>query len=245
MTKERCKNFKEWEVLAIQDDRKTQFREIVKTPKEINLFTDAFKSAYKDGDDNWIFWSHDSDDAESFTKIAYPKGSNKGIKCPYGKVGDRVWGRESFCIECDSEWSEWHGQTFFSDISPREWADGSDLGIYYPATDSEPVSERETQWRKYSSTQMPREASRILLEITDIRIEILGEITEEDAIAEGIEPAYKFLGVQRYKNYLCDASTDLTAIESFVSLQIHLYGKDFWETNRDKWAWAVTFKRIA
>lgn len=79
------------------------------------------------------------------------------------QVGDRLWGRETFALEIE---------------------DGTPTGgIIYKAT-SKPIYNDNFKWKP--SIHMPREASRILLEITDIREEYLRNITEEDAKAEGI-----------------------------------------------------------
>ena len=87
------------------------------------------------------------------------------IRCPYGQPGDRLWVRET--------WSAWTGgmTSCGEERAPQ---------IEYKAT-----SQSEGPWRP--SIFMPRWASRILLEITDVRVERLNDISEEDAIAEGFD----------------------------------------------------------
>lgn len=85
------------------------------------------------------------------------------LKCPYGIPGDRLWVKETF-------WK--HKQTSFV----RHADCASD------------ASWKEKGWRKVPSIHMPRWASRITLEIADVRVERLQDISEADAVAEGLDP---------------------------------------------------------
>jgi hypothetical protein len=157
--------------------------------------------------------------------------------CPYGKVGDRITGRETW--QKLQTWEE-NGCQFY------DLADKSLHHFFeYKATNE---SRWEGKWKP--STQMPREASRILLEITDIRVEIFEQITEEDAIAEGTKfmSGYALTLPKRTQNWFWNYQGRPNWIhshkDSFASLQNHLLGHDYWETSKDKWAWVVTFKRL-
>jgi hypothetical protein len=97
-----------------------------------------------------------------------PDGTGGIIQCPYGKPGDRLWVRETWAYERDGTGCP------------------DDTGILYRATDPG-WDDEETGLRWRPSIYMPRRASRILLEITDIRVQRLQEISEEDARAEGID----------------------------------------------------------
>lgn len=100
--------------------------------------------------------------------------------CPYGVPGQRLWVRETW-------------QCFFAgtDIvqSPTPRPSIGSLG--YAATDAERVGEAPGRtpwpgpWRP--SIFMPRWASRLTLDVTEVRVQRLQEITEEDARAEGVE----------------------------------------------------------
>jgi hypothetical protein len=85
------------------------------------------------------------------------------VNCPYGVVGDRLWVRE--------RWAWKSGKLVSSNSVIQYYADGGDL-VW------------DTKWRP--SIHMRRWASRIMLEITGIRVERVKDITEEDARAEGI-----------------------------------------------------------
>lgn len=84
------------------------------------------------------------------------------VDCPYGVVGDRLWVRETFSPEIGSGGD--HEVAVYRATHP-EWTD---------------------RWRP--SISMPRWASRITLEITNVRVERLQSISEEDARAEGVSP---------------------------------------------------------
>jgi hypothetical protein len=159
-------------VRAILDGRKTQTRRVVKPQPDSVRSSALVKSGYE-------------------TKHGYE------IKCPYGQPGDRLWVRESFQLVIDPEkyidektfkqgkislselFGNWHqrDKTKVSDDKEHYW-------IY--KADGNPVLNtplKNIRWKP--SIHMPRIASRINLEITNIRIERLQDISEEDATAEG------------------------------------------------------------
>lgn len=80
--------------------------------------------------------------------------------CPYGSVGERLWVRESF-----SHSREWH-------MNPWYWADGDPTDGDYE--------------KPKPSIHMPRWASRLTLEITDVRVERVQDVSENDVLAEGV-----------------------------------------------------------
>lgn len=151
-------------------------------------------------------------------------------QCPYGQPGDRLWVREAFRLfdaqeECACYdlcvCSRHHGKTVYQ-------AD-EDCG--------------ESKWKP--SIHMPRWASRITLEITGIRVERLQDVSETDAVAEGVE---RYAPDQNYwHEYFANPTGDarrccLSARESFAGLWKSLYGVDSWYAN--PWVWAIEFKRI-
>lgn len=87
------------------------------------------------------------------------------LPCPYGQPGDRLWVRET--------WAP------YDDYTMHLRAQGD---VFYRA---DCLQDFKTDGRWRPSIHMPRWASRILLEITDVRVERLQDISEEDAIAEG------------------------------------------------------------
>lgn len=94
---------------------------------------------------------------------------------------------------------------------------------------------------------MRRWASRITLEIVSVRVERLQEITEEDAIAEGIESAIPVAGEPpTYRDYQsgsndpCEWFTN--PIDSYRTLWESINGPGSWDAN--DWVWVLEFKRI-
>lgn len=165
---------------------------------------------------------------------------------PHGQPGDRLWVKETFGI-----------------TESQSYADGqSDEVIIYRA-DGWKDDTGHFKWKP--SIFMPRWASRILLEVTDIRVERLQDISEEDAEAEGIYGAYIENGWY-WRNYMlsdeeAECSPMLTSpIESYRSLWETINGEDLplrdadgkvigkrhnparWEAN--PYVWAISFRRI-
>ena len=97
--------------------------------------------------------------------------------CPYGKVGDRLWVRETWHPIGDSGglWFRAGIPVYRAGMRTGEWAaDDKVMGVALPA---------DIKWKP--SIFMPRWASRLTLEITGVRVERAQDITEEDALAEG------------------------------------------------------------
>ncbi len=138
--------------------------------------------------------------------------------CPYGVPGDRLWVREA------------HGYVSEDKFGPV-WD-----SIIYRADDNAGWSGK---WRP--SIHMPRAASRITLEVTGVRVERLQEISEADAIAEGIEPG----AVPGWWSlYGRDANDDMDRSPrvAYRSLWESINGPGSWDSN--PFVWVVEFKRL-
>jgi hypothetical protein len=83
---------------------------------------------------------------------------------------------------------------------------------------------------------MPRELSRIDLEVTRVRVERLRNISEDDVRREGVE-SYSFM-----KGYHADKLCSNAAQECFRQKWADIYGHDSWAANH--WVWAVDFKTV-
>ena len=141
--------------------------------------------------------------------------------CPYGKVGDRLWVKETWAARPDQ------------DHLPPSQCD--DTGLWWKAS----LNGTETgyaachgKWRP--SIFMPRWASRILLEITAIRVERLQDISDADAKAEGV--SFGNITDQVTGEIDCDA------VEAYRYLWEKINGAGSWDDN--PWVWVVEFKRI-
>ncbi|EJQ6930674.1 hypothetical protein NZZ20_004706 [Escherichia coli] len=141
--------------------------------------------------------------------------------CPYGQPGDRIWVRETYRV---------HGKatdvaTLVYRASVRNsWTEQT----HRVPVDvcNKPVSEKWTP-----SIHMPRWASRILLEITDVRVERLHDMSEADAKAEGATPA----------TYKITPSEAVYRV-GFGDIWRSIYGQDNWLSN--PLVWVIEFKRI-
>ncbi len=139
--------------------------------------------------------------------------------CPYGKTGDQLWVRETF-------------------------AKTDNKGIFFRADELSEADMCANEIYKWTpSIHMPRMASRIDLEITGVRVERLQNITEEDAIAEGIFKSkfdkYFHSTIHPVKGtYQCWVS----ARQAFEMLWKSINGADSWDAN--PWVWGIEFKRI-
>ncbi|ENZ8138408.1 hypothetical protein ACHAQM_000969 [Klebsiella aerogenes] len=217
-------------VRAILDGRKTQTRRIMKIqPEHSGLGLRQVTDSKNGSDDGKYFWS--SSDACGL------KARSKSFTCPLGVVGDRIWVRETFQGPLfDYEQME----SYLEDSSKFEKpefcqyaADGKPAPEYYDADDN-----LRHGWRP--SIHMPRWASRLLLEITDVRVERLNAISEEDARAEGIIDG-GCLNCGEPEPCGC-ANPEPDATDAFAYLWQSIYGQENWNAN--PWVWVIEFKRV-
>lgn len=161
------------------------------------------------------------DDPSRIEVVSRVSGCTVEQVCPYGKPGDLLWVRET-------------------------WAD---LNERYPSMSSQIIyradkEDRAAPIKWKPSIFMPRAASRILLEVQDIRVERLQDINEWDAIEEGLEMVDGPDGLRYYGNYGDDnADTCLHPIESYRTLWQSINGPESWHEN--PWVWVVIFKQIS
>lgn len=130
----------------------------------------------------------------------YPDEGSELLSCPYGEPGDRLWVRETWRVGAWLECDESISVDYRADDSCRlEWLDVPDPDMFerlwVQSTDEArkafgphdvyrwSAGDSPCRWRP--SIHMPRWASRILLEVVDVRVELLKDISAIDAIAEG------------------------------------------------------------
>ena len=147
--------------------------------------------------------------------------------CPYGKPGERLWVRET--------WSKAKSSAS-QDIFYR--ADGETNGKQYALS----FVERESKWRP--SIHMPRSASRILLEITGVRVERLQDISEDDAIADGVYEGGKVCICETPLDFVRSCGNCggrlIDAVDMYKQIWQSLNGIGSWDLNQ--WVWVVEFK---
>lgn len=152
------------------------------------------------------------------------------LNSAFCKPGDRIWVRETFCPVDDTQyggekWVDYRATPRYEASHPAGW-------------DSAPNDAEALKWRP--SIHMPRWASRILLEITDVRVERLNAISEEDARAEGIIDG-GCLNCGEPEPCGC-ANPDPDATDAFAYLWQSIYGQESWTAN--PWVWVIEFERV-
>ena len=224
-------------VQAILSGRKTQTRRQF-TDKQLKIFDAAIKlGEVRD------FISADEVD---LCDLKYIEGF-----CPFGQVGDVLWVRETISVlgaSAGSEWSTESGFDFeegcalvkylangeeksFNDLCERD--DGVDEGVQ---------AVRMSKKKSVPSIHMPRWACRLRLKITDVRVERLNDVGEEDAKAEGVE-YFGGMTCNPYRNYLKGKDGQMHAScarRSFQTLWNSIYKN--WDKN--PWVWVVEFEVI-
>lgn len=159
-------------------------------------------------------------------------------KCPFGKVGDRLYGKEKHFINRDSH-------------------DGTGKFLCYYAADYTPEQQVELfeseddKWRP--SIHMFREHSRILDEIVEIRVERVQDIGEANAIAEGVaefadmKPMTQkdidgMTGQVKELAKILGVGSHITARYAYQILWDSINGKGSWESN--PWVWVIVTKSV-
>lgn len=156
-------------VRATIEDRKHQTRRTggLKALNEGYYRDRISKVEVRDG--SWCFWEVGHGSSALPVVI---------LKCPIGVTGDRLWVRETWAVG-----KVFNKQAPHSLYQPTE---EDQLAIDYSANETR-IWDKENQGKWRPSIHMPRWASRITLEITDVRVQRLQYISEEDAKAEGVD----------------------------------------------------------
>lgn len=147
---------------------------------------------------------------------AEAEGEDAKVRCPYGKPGDRLWVREAWAVQHE-----------YDAFAPSEI--GASARWHYAAT------EDLGGLRRRPSIFLPRRGSRITLEITDVRVERLQQISEDDAIAEGVTPTMPIYGD-------CGGFEHQGGRDAFWRLWESIHGPDSWNAN--PWVWVMEFRRV-
>jgi hypothetical protein len=235
------------------DGTKTQTRRL-KNLKEINA-----------NPDDWILYASNCCNSKGENVVVFLNEKIKErreIKCPYGQVGDRLWVKETWrigawdeinvrvCVDYKADnfsRKEWIKipDTYPEDAFEKYWIESSDdaqaAGLSYDSDGNYHWKPGESPCRWRPSMFMPRWVSRITLEITNIRIERVQNISGEDCEAEGL---VSLIGADDWD----------FATQAIREINLQLAYKDIWDCLNDKrgypwainpWVWVIEFKRIA
>ncbi|WP_370602552.1 hypothetical protein [Citrobacter cronae] len=244
--KERGMIFNREMVRSIIDGRKTQTRRIMAIQPEHSELGLRRVIDSKNGRDNGkYFWSQSG--------ACGLKMRSKMFGCPYGEVGDRIWVRETWsdvnlegspavAYRADDEvYDLMEDESLLDEGGSFNYQDPRVCKYQFAAWHSDLISGIEGNWRP--SIHMPRWASRITLDITDVRVERLNGISETDAEAEGIDMEALFDSQDCYD---CIADHNMTgrptAKGAFKYLWESIYGEEGWKSN--PWVWVIEFKRV-
>ncbi len=210
-------------VQALQAGTKTQTRRVVKPQPKI------------------IHEMHH--DASLTTERIFRTGDQR-IHCPYRQPGDVLWVRETWAnttnVNSQKPWpnrphivSDSINEDVFSAYIFR--ADGE-----WNWCDDDGFSTDKSHWKP--SIFMHKAACRLFLKIKSVRVERLQDISEADAVAEGIEVMTRLNGTDAlYKSYLTGSTTTI-AEQSYETLWQSINGPESWEAN--PWVWVVEFEKI-
>ena len=208
-------------VRAILEGRKTVTRRLIKPQPTV---TEAYLREHK----AWV---------EGLTLSDYVNNAwRSGFideDCPYGETGDRLWVREAWATDAQ-----------VNSIAPRELSQGEPILYLADGSGRQTGCAMISPGKGRPSIHMPSWACRILLEITDVRIERLQDITEEQAEAEGVQRPETITDVDVWdgaERELFNAMNQPRA--RFRRLWGDINGPHSWDAN--PWVWVVEFKRVA
>lgn len=229
--KERGMIFNGEMVRAILDGRKTQTRRIMAPQPADDIERGIFPNP------EVIGWK---------SSRRHKHGGTTAHFCPYGKPGDRIWVREAFRV---------HSRA--TDVATLVYK-ASERNSWTEQTHRVPVAvcnKPATPEKWTPSLHMPRWASRILLEITDVRVERLNTISEEDAQREGVHTevwdqtvvARNYAVSDEFFQFWSEDMPHHVEMNqlyrsSFRSLWESIYGEESWKANG--WVWVISFKRV-
>ncbi len=248
-------------VRAILDRSKTQTRRAVR-----DRYIDFIGGSDDDHDDpgNWGFSDEngnwhvlDQEEKPFFGSTGFHETYR--ITCPYGEPGDRLWVREEHYRF--GHWEPVEGKR--TKGGRQKWRfvpDAGGCGPYSilgetlfesPAAGEFRVSRnprdpKTPAWHKRLARFMPRKLSRLTLEIVSVRVERLQDISEEDAIVEGIERGKDFFGCPMWRDYGSPEDEKSWCaddpVTSYRTLWGHINGACSWDAN--PWVWVVEFRKV-
>ena len=215
-------------------DIKTETRRLLTLKGRSQEHVNELQGFHQDGDGNWIgAYGINANDPE-FVKEAYPKGSNQGIKSPL-QIGDRAYLKEPTRIVLAPDQSLYYQIEYF-------WGEPKTIQKLITLDDKSKIESRKTGvYSKQGAMFMLKSFARHSVEILDVRVERLLDITDEGAIAEGIK-VRSLDGVTTYWDYLENRFAFGSPKRSYISEIEMLHSKEIAAAN--PWLWVYKFKYL-
>lgn len=211
-------------ILALLDKRKSQTRRVINPqPPEDNFGVGT------------SFFSPDPDEWEyRFRTEQGP--AMKMFKCPYGAPGDRLWVKETW------KFLSVGPRHFYGDPFSCLWQyKADDRTCHGPVLkDKLPKQFSGNKWR--SPLFMFRWASRITLEILNVRVERLGDIDNEGALAEGVDFAGYVETVLLLGEHGQPAMSKV--IFDFAKVWNSINEKRGYPWSSNPWVWVLEFRTV-
>lgn len=164
------------------------------------------------------------------------QGMTRWVKCPW-EPGDILWVRETWC-RMNCSWCEGD----FNGVCQSE-ADENEGCYMYRATH---YITGDARWRP--SIFMPRTAARLFLKVTNIRVERLQDINEEDAIVEGTSPERALeIGGEQFTPTFYDPDGQNVRPnykDAFSELWSNINAKRGYGWDTNPWVWVIEFERV-
>jgi len=150
------------------------------------------------------------------------------LHCPFGKPGERLWVRETWYCDHDEVMRGPYLKPDDLDVSEAR----DDGTLVYAADGLTPYEAEQPVWKP--SIHMPRWACRILLEITDVRVERLQDISRADIRAEGLQCPSELASDDVSPNYR----------DWYPAAWKELWNSTGGDWDANPWVWVVEFKRV-
>jgi hypothetical protein len=171
-----------------------------------------------------------------------PETERVGVtqSCPYGKPGDLIYVRETYYQR--GHWETVNGKK--TKVGKQKWEfipESHEIQFVEPAEYRKARDAKDpftVAWHKRLGRFMPRRYSRITLEITDVRMQRLQDITQQDALAEGCCHDGWIPSYGDPDNSGMHES--ISARSNYAFLWDQINGPESWDAN--PWVWAVSFK---
>lgn len=203
-------------IRAILDDRKTQTRRVVK-PQPVRVSNDWDWDAEVGEVVIYNGWPHRLEESSGRNKSAAGELYPRKLVCPYGGAGDLLWVRETWAVA--PKWD---------DTKPRDLPD--DIAVFHAADDSwllhGAMPRHGFQGRTRSAQFMPHRFARIERPVVNVRVQRVQEISDEDALAEGVP-----------------SIDNGNPTNAFPVMWDSLNAKRGHPWANNDWVWAITFER--